>query len=75
MVDHLDVVAAAEAVVAVLPEDAAVAVAASVADVAADAVVDGEFGLIPMQLSQDILLSLPILMSGSVDSQISFTLG
>ena len=75
MVDHLDVVAAAEAVVAVLPEDAAVAVAASVADVAADAVVDGEFGLISMQLSQDILLSLPILMSSSVDSQISFTLG
>ena len=60
---------------AVLPEDAAVAVAASVADVAADAVVDGEFGLIPMQLSQDILLSLPIFMSGSVDSQIPFTLG
>ena len=49
--------------------------AASVADVAADAVVDGEFGLIPMRLSQDILLSVPILMSGSVDSQISFTLG
>ena len=69
MVDHQDVAAAAEAVVAVLPEDAAVAVAASVADVAAsvaaDAAVDGEFGLIPMQMSQYILRSMPVLLRGS----------
>ena len=62
MVDHQDVAAAAEAVVAVLPEDAVADVAASVA---ADAAVDGEFGLIPMQMSQYILRSMPVLLRGS----------
>lgn len=46
VVDHQDVAAAVAAVVADLPVDAAVAAVVSVA-AAADAVVDGEFGLIP----------------------------
>ena len=61
MVDHQDAEAAAEVVAAARPEVAAVAVAASV-DAEADAVEDGEFGLIPTwMLSRDIFCGVPIM--------------
>lgn len=59
MVDHRDVEAAvAEAAVAARPADAAAAVAVSVVDAAADAVVDGECGLIPDVLCHKIFCAV-----------------
>ena len=55
VVDHQDVEAVvAEAAVAARPADAAAAVAVSVVDAGADAVVDGECGLIPDVLCHEI---------------------